>query len=154
MNFPRGLTMTSLRGNIDKNTLSTVLKNLISSIDNAITEADNMGFDTLAYSLPTSFGVRKLPDVDAQLVIYYEVLRMCRTPETEGGKGFINTTIDTKSCPPVLHLRWIGGLKPEEKTKMSNYIVMCSTPVDTKKELATLNEKLNQLPSKNRTLAK
>ncbi len=121
---PQGLTFSALDGVADRTMFNDVVKVQMETIDSMIIEANSQGMSIIKYCLPINFMIRNTTQSDGQIMVYERLLKLYRTPESQGGKGFPNTWIDftLETKPPMFCVKWEKGLDPTDKKNKLSYI--------------------------------
>jgi hypothetical protein len=99
--------------------VAVIIKNLAKNIDMKIMTTHESGGNNITYELPITFTINNMPLIDAQTLIYSEILELYIK------KGFTNTKINITSKNTILHISWLNGLTNEEREKRKNFIKTC-----------------------------
>lgn len=134
----RGLTQRELYAKSDRRIVTDIVYDLVRVIDAAIQTAHSSGFCYIEHELPTNFGINNMNKTDAQTMIYSELLMLYSNPESEGGKGFSDCTIDI-GIKTILKIKWLNGIDDAERIRRKSIIASRTAPV----LLAQKQKKLN-----------
>lgn len=112
---PPGLIAEKLANNPSIHAINSIVLDLIRLIDGKILAANESGYCSTEYELPTNFCISNMAKNDAQTMVYSELIRLFIA------KGFVDTRIDTRDTPRLV-VRWKSGMSEEEKQRRRRYI--------------------------------
>jgi hypothetical protein len=120
----KGITVEDLNKYTNTDHIRSVVDEQIKAIDNKILNAHQAGFNSIEHELPLNFAINNLDKMDAQTIVYSELLMMLKKPVCEGGKGFENTLIQ---IGPVtkLSITWSNGLSHNERKRRKDLLAQC-----------------------------
>lgn len=120
----RGITLSRLTQNSSRSIIQNIVREQIKMIDAAIISAHSSGFNTIEHQLPINFGINNMIKLDAQVMVYSELLLLLTTSEDEGGKGFEHVKIDISPSgnKAVLIIQWVNGMDNEEMMERKKMI--------------------------------
>lgn len=106
--------------------LRSLISDTIKMIDAEIVTKNSQGFGFVEYSLPTTFTINNMNRGDVQIILYSEILRVFTLPESEGGKGFENVSLDISrdGNKAVLYVQWQNNLDALLMEKRRELITM------------------------------
>jgi hypothetical protein len=120
----RGITLSRLTQNSSRSIIQNIVREQIKMIDAAIISAHSSGFNTIEHQLPINFGINNMIKLDAQIMVYSELLLLLTASEEEGGKGFDHVKIDISPSgnKATLIIQWVNGMDNEEMIERKNMI--------------------------------
>lgn len=124
----RGTTARSLYQKSNREIVDQIIREQIRAIDSAIEVAHSSGFSHIEYELPVNFSINNLDKMDAQTLIYSEIILKYKDPESNGGKGFTKTFIDLGPPRVMLHIHWLNGMDAEERKRRREIIASSLMP--------------------------
>lgn len=108
-----------------KRSIMHLVKNIVNEqikiIDANILSAHQLGFNQLTYSLPVTFNLSNMSNVDAQTAIYSDIIKIYSQPIGFGGRGFI-VSIDIGQNEALLFIKWENGMSEEDRITRRNLI--------------------------------
>jgi hypothetical protein len=96
-------------GKLDQNIIYGIVNAQIEAIDLRISQSHINGQSSVFYSLPDSFPIGQLDRIDAQTIIYSELITAYRDH-----KGYSDVKI-TLGDKPTLFVKWITGINETER---------------------------------------
>lgn len=120
----RGITLSRLTQNSSRAVLQNHVREQIKMIDAAITTAHHSGFSMIEHQLPTNFSLNNMQKIDAQVMVYSELLLMLTLSEEEGGKGFEHVKIDISPSgdKASIIVQWVNGMDNDEMAERKKLI--------------------------------
>lgn len=108
-----GITVGTVVARKGRKLIDSVVRDHRSLIDNSVITASAAGFTQTTYELPTQFNITNMPDDDAKLYVYSELIDLY-SADPPNGKGF-DVTIEIGRNTAKLVICWPGGLTTGER---------------------------------------
>lgn len=118
----KGVTVSSLNKRSNRAVIDSIVQDIVKVIDAQILNTHQSGGNNVKHELPTTFNICNMDVADAQTMIYSELISLYTKPESQGGKGFTNTTIDM-GVKTFIYIRWLNGMDKKERENRRQIIL-------------------------------
>lgn len=116
---PKGLTLTELLRTSNRDIVRIICDDQVKVIDEQLRIAKANGGSAIKYHLPINFDIIGMNRMDAQTLIYSELIEIYKQKEFQEE----NIKLQQESPNDIyLCIRWVNGMDKDEKIKRLNII--------------------------------
>ena len=113
MSSRRQITTDFLYKRTNNRQVKEIMDGLTKSIDDVILSRHRENYSDVNYELPENFVIQNLSLIDAQTLIYSQLILIYEE------KGF---KVRLHLNPTIMNIKWEATLNPDDKKKMTNII--------------------------------